>query len=276
MKKNIKLSLFSLCLSPLFLLTACVAPPSYTITASSSDLQLGYVQGATSQAKEEGSIIKLNAVSTSSSPFICWIKDNKTIVSNESEFELTYQQDTEGHYTAVFEETDIQKMIYAKLEEIEFAPAGATNIEYTIQTAMLTSGSNDYYDFVQGTLPKAEDEEPQEESVIYFGGAGADYVYVIKIKFKYTDSSNAETSFEYTLKTKIDKSTFSNAGSLVITENIEAVNTSIKLKFNKISLNEIKDEINVTPPETPDDDVPNDIPDIDIPPIELPDQPFGT
>lgn len=261
MKKSIKSLIWSICLTPAILLTACVPPPSYTITASSSDTQLGYVKGFETQEKQEGSKITISAVSTSQSPFLAWVKDDKTIVSNEESLNLIYNSKTAGHYTAVFEETSISKMSYASLTALNFSPAGYSKIEWTVSTAILSSGSNDYYQLTNGEYSPGQEHTVEADSVLYFGGAGDEYVYLIKLNFKLFNALNEETTFEYILQTKIDKNTFNDKAGLVINENIEALkSTPISLTFQKLSSKENNEFENVSPE---DDEEENETPPIE-------------
>lgn len=235
MKKLKKTAILSLCLSPLLLLTACVPPPSFTITASSSDMQLGYVQGVDKDAMEEGSKVTLNAIATTSSPFVCWIKDDVSVVSQEAKLNLTYNEKNAGHYTAIFEENDYAKMLYATFTDVKFSPSGYTKIEYQINTALMTSGSNDYYEFIDGEYTVGDEHSIEPVSVMYFGGAGDDYVYLLKIDFKLYDSANAETTYQYQMQTKISKNSFDDNGEFTINEEITALNSNISLKLKKLN-----------------------------------------
>ena len=235
MKKNKKATLISICLAPLLLLTACVPPASYTITASSSDTQLGYVHGFDKNAVEEGNKVTLSAVSTSENAFLCWIKDNKKIVSQEEKLTLIYNSNNQGHYTALFEEKDTSKMLYANLTEINFEPSGFTSVEYTLSTALLSSGSSDYYEFAYGEFVIGDEHTTDINSVMYFGGAGDEYVYLIKIAFKLYDSNNAETSYEYQLQTRIEKDSFNSEGLFIVEEKISAFESNLNLTFSKLN-----------------------------------------
>ena len=238
MKKSTKAMIISLCLSPVVLLTACVPPPSYTITASSSDLNLGYVKGYHEEQKEEGSKVTLTAVPTSDSAFICWVKDDKEIVSKEEKLNLTYNNKTAGNYTAVFDEPDISKMQYASIADFSFTPTGYSKVEYQVNTALLSSGSSDYYEFINGSYTIGQEEDFVSNSVIYFGGIGDEYTYLIKINFKLYSSTNEETTFEYTLQTKLTKENFVE-GETTITEEVSVLeNTTVGLKFEKLRYHE--------------------------------------
>jgi len=241
MKKSTKAMLFSLCMSPVILMTACVAPPSYTITASSSDISLGYVKGFDKQAMQKGQKVTISAISTSDSPFLCWIKDNKLIVSKEEKLNLTYNNKNEGHYTALFKENDITKMQYANLVDFSFSPSGYTKVDYEINTALLTSGSSDYYNFTNGSHTIGDKEEIQSNSVLYFGGIGDEYIYLIKLNLKLHDNKSQETSFEYTLQTNLNNDDFNNKGELVINEEVELLgNAALTLKFEKLNFDEVE------------------------------------
>ena len=239
MKKSKIATIFSLCLTPMLLLTACVAPPNYKITATSSDIQLGYVQGFDKDAMPEGNQVTLHAVSTSDSPFLCWIKDDKTIVSNKEKLTLTYNQENQGYYTALFEEKNISAMMYASLYDFEFSPQNCVKIEYELKTAILTSGSNDYYNFISSSYAVGDDYINKSPNVIYFGGAGDEYVYLLKVAFKLYDAQNAETSYEYQVETKVNKNAFDENGIFTITENVSALETNLTVKFKKLTAQDI-------------------------------------
>lgn len=235
MKKFKKTALLSLCLSPLLLLTACVSPPNFSITASSSDTQLGYVQGFDKTEMSEGTKVTLSAYELKENPFICWVKDNKKIVSQESKISLTYNSSNEGHYTAIFEESDISKMQYATITDIEFTPTGYTKVEYNLTTALLTSGSSDYYEFASGNYSIGEEHATDTMSVVYFGSTGDSYEYLLKINLKITDSQNAETSIEFQLQTKVNKNSFDNEGNCIVEESVTGFEDKLSLKLTKLN-----------------------------------------
>ena len=127
MKKFIKTFLIFLLLAPMLLLAACSDPSSYVITASPSDSLLGSVQGVSTEAMTEGTKITLvakeNTNTATSNPFICWVKDQTKVVSTEKSLELTYNATTAGNYTALFSETDPQKMMYVSIGDISLDSA---------------------------------------------------------------------------------------------------------------------------------------------------------
>lgn len=242
MKKSKLLIISSLCLSPLLLLTACVPPQSFSITASSSDSTLGNVYGQYFEEMQEGTKVTLKAVPTEDNTFVCWIKDNKQITSQESELNLSYNNETSGHYTAVFQETQISKMQYASLSGLDFEISGYSKVEFNVSTALVATGSDEYTDFVNGEYVAGQENSIDPSSVIYFGGAGQNLTYTIKVQFKLYDSQNTETTYEYLLNQKISQNTFNDKAGLIVCETISALNdATITFVFNKLTTEEVTD-----------------------------------
>lgn len=236
MKFSKKIAMLSICLTPLVLLTACVPPTSYLITASSSDTSLGFVQGYNRNAMPEGEKVTLVANATSESPFACWVKDDYKVVSNENSLKLTYTASNEGHYTAVFEEKDFSKMAYCTISEFDFSPSGFIHVEYSLKLAKLknSSGSSDFYEFMSGRYDTNGKITYKPETVLYFGGAGDNYVYLIKLNLTLFSSSGSN-SIEYQMNTRVGIDSFDSDGNLLIKENIEEVATDISITIKKLN-----------------------------------------
>ena len=120
MKKSLKIFLTCLFLCPLLILTACQSPAQYSITTNPSDSSLGSIPESSEinlNKKNEGTKITLSIKENypETNPFICWIKDYKKVVSSEKNLDLTYNAENEGNYTAVFEETSLNKMMFSSL-----------------------------------------------------------------------------------------------------------------------------------------------------------------
>lgn len=254
MKKSKMAVIASLCLTPLMLLTACTPTESYLISASSSDSSLGYVYGQFAEEKEEGSKVTINAVPKAGNTFVCWIKDNKKIASEEAELELTYNESTAGRYTAVFQESDSSKMQYASFANIDFAPEGYTKVQYKISTALLSIGSDEYSDVTDGEYSVGDTSKIGPTSVIYFGGAGRKYNWSIKINFKLFDAQNNETTFEYVLDQNVNKDTFNEKAGLKICEEIAEFNDAkVTITFDKLTTAEVTDYEKIGEVEEPAD-----------------------
>ena len=236
MKKSIKVLLFIFILCPIILLSACTSPPTYLITALPSDMRLGKVVGSyNNEQLAEGTTITLtaNESNSQSNPFICWIKDYKTVVSNEKELSLTYGQSTTGHYTAVFEETNLSNMMFASLNNIFFNPEGYQSIDWTISYARTTSGSS-YTDLETGSFAPGE-FDTNNQSIIYFGSAGANYEYSIQVNLTLTTATGATTEYTVSFHDLLTKNIFDENGSATITEYIEYFNADLSINFQKLN-----------------------------------------
>ena len=235
MKKFIKIFLFVLVLCPVMILSACTSPPTYLITALPSDMHLGKVIGAyNNEQLAEGTNITLTAIESNSqtNPFICWVKDYKKVVSTEKELSLTYGQSSTGHYTAVFEESNLTNMMFASLNNISFNPEGYESVNWTVKYARTTSGSS-YNELETGSFAPGE-FATSNQSIIYFGSAGSNYEYNITIELT-LQTGDATTDYTVNFRDLLSKNVFDETGSVTITEYIEFCNADISLKFQKLN-----------------------------------------
>lgn len=236
MKKSKKILISTLCLCPMLLLTACVPPPNYLITASSSDSTWGRAEGAIAEEMPEGTEMLLTVAETSPTdhPFICWVKDYKTVATTESIFKLSYTEETAGHYTAVFED-EASKMLFATLSSIEFDGSGYTNIDYTLNYSSSASGSNNYSQLSSGTFDPNAVYNTDLTSVLYFGSLGSVTEYKFEINVAITDSVGAITNHTIRFAQKVDNSTFAGTSSCQISAQVGETETNIKLTFQKLT-----------------------------------------
>ena len=236
MKKNLKIFVFLICLCPLILLTACTPPEKFLISALPSDSSLGSVQGVLTEKKEEGSKITLTAKENNSenNPFICWVKDYKTVVSNTKRLNLTYNSSSAGHYTAIFEEDSSSKMMFSCLSKIDFQPAGYTTINYEIYSALITSGSDEYAKFINGSYTIGSDSEVDKMQVIYFGGVGVNNEYKFKVNLKMLDVQGMETQYEFQINSLLNRNNFEGE-NCTISHHVSDFNADISLTFEKLT-----------------------------------------
>lgn len=233
MKKSIKTIFFTLCLCPAFILSACVPPPSYLITAKSSDIELGTVHGYKEKEMEEGYVVTLTA--NEINPFICWIKDDSLVAGTEKNLKLTYNEKTAGEYTAVFEENDISSMMYASLTSVNFEPNNYSSISYKISTALISRGSDNFSDFANGILKDGENTETDRTSIIKIDGIGQEYSYKILINLTLSNNQEGDNNVEFQISQIVDKTLFNDQGVCEITQYNENLNASITLTFEKLT-----------------------------------------
>lgn len=241
MKKSIKMFLISLCLCPLLLLSACGTTTYYTITVSPSDSVLGSVLGTLSDTTQvEGTTMTLTAKENNAqtNPFVCWIKNNNTVVGTDSTLVLTYNSDTAGRYTALFAETNPSSMMYTALNTITFDPADdVTSINFSLSYSRTASGSDVYTTLASQTITTENTYTSDHTSVLYLGSAGtiSSYQYRFSLQITTTDSTGRESSYTLTSQTILSNSYFNGTSSceIIIYDNIS--DSNIVLSFEKLN-----------------------------------------
>lgn len=247
MKKSLKVVLTGLFLCPALLFSACGSPAQYLITTNPSDSNLGSVMEASDvnlNTKAEGTKITLTAKENqpTTNPFICWIKDYKLVVSNSKELGLTYNQTNAGNYTAVFDETSQNKMLFASLYNVAFnidndvqSENNYTNVEYTVKYAILSSGSTNYSVLTDGRYNLTETSvNTNNRSVLYFGKAGADYNYVIRVDVTLKNATGGQLIQPFEFDNFVNKNDFDSNGNLVVTKQDPTCGT-LSLTFKKLN-----------------------------------------
>lgn len=239
MKKSIKTFLILLLMTPMLLLAACSEPSSYLIKATPSDSLLGSIQGASSDALVEGTkitlIAKENANTASTNPFICWIKDQSKVVSTEKTLDLTYNATNAGNYTALFAETDLQKMMYVSVGDI------ALNSELEIQTIdfklqyALSTASSDFRTITSSSFENGQNYISDYTNVLYLGNAASKNEYIIRLELvlTYTDAS-VTSPYYLEFASEINRNSFDGNGNLTITQFDQITQTDISISFSKI------------------------------------------
>ena len=133
MRKSLKLFLLMICLIPLALLSACGITQYYTISTISSSLDFGTANGGSLSAMAEGTEVTLTASEKKpeTNPFVCWIKDNSQIVSFDKSYSMTYSANTNGKYTALFQESlnTINKTRYVTISNVEITNVDSGNLK---------------------------------------------------------------------------------------------------------------------------------------------------
>lgn len=232
MKKLKKLILCFLFI-PILALTACVAPPSYLITVSRHG-SWGIIVGAPNGEMEEGSkaVISVEEADSQNHPFICWIKDYKKVYSTEKQIELVYGEETQGHYTAVFDE-DSENMLFSTISAVDIQDSTSySQIEYTILYSSNTSGSNNYFKLTSATIDATSSITPFQTdnlSVLYYGPLGASVEYKFKMNITCVDLEGNSAYYETSFPQIVNNQTTS------ISTNISDTNIIVSLKFDKIS-----------------------------------------
>ncbi len=237
MKKNLKFFVLALCLCPLLLLSACTTPDKFMISAKPSDPTLGSVQGVKNTEIEEGNKITLTAKENKAdtNPFICWIKDYKTIVSTDKNINLTYNASTAGHYTALFDEQNQAGMLFASLSEISFSPENYISAKYDITYSNVTSGSSDYFGYLSESYSTEPAVKTNTKSVLYFGGAGTNNTYKFNVTITLQAGQTNERKYSFQVNDLLSKSSFDNDGKYVVTQYLEPFETEISFTFEKLN-----------------------------------------
>ncbi len=234
MKKSIKTLLFVLLICPLLLLSACVPPDTFTITASSSEPAWGRVTDSPNEAVDEGTALSLGIIEIEQAehPFIGWVKDYEKFVSNKATLELTANAENAGHYTAIFDE-EANNMRFATLTAVAFDSSTYSSATFKINASVSTSGSSNYKAFAEGTLSAGELFETDLSSIIYFGALGSTREYKFEILL---ELSNAEGTTSKTIKfsDKLANDTFASTANCEISASIGETDT-VTLSFQKLS-----------------------------------------
>lgn len=235
MKKSKKFLLSALLLSPLITLTACVPPPSYLITASTYGSTWGHILGAQTEEKEENTKITMTAVELDEEnhPFICWVKNYHKVCSTENALELTYNEETEGHYTAVFHE-NYSSMMFASLSEITITNADYSSLKYSLRYSSNSSGSNNYSLFSEGEFDPSEAFKTDNSSVLYFGPIGNVVEYKFEFDVTFANEEAEEETKTIRITKKLDNNSFAN-GLCQLSGTLDNTEISVNLKFEKIS-----------------------------------------
>lgn len=238
MKRSKKILLATLLLCPLVMLSACVPPPSYLITTSSSDSTYGRVNGDRKDKMVEGSKITLSVIEDDplNHPFVCWVKDYKTVVSAENALEIEYNEDTAGHYTAVFHE-ETTSMRFTTLSSIDVETTGFVSIEYKLDYSSSSSGSSNYSLLTEGTFETSSLYKTDNTSVLYFGTLGSNIEYKFIMNAILTDSQGNSSNHQFQFSDKV------NSDMTTISATDETSNTTITLTFEKISYDIYQSEI---------------------------------
>lgn len=246
MKKSVKILLSILCLCPMLLLSACTSSTTYIINVYWSDSTYGSVVGNfTNPRQVEGTTMTLvaneNNSTSSTNPFICWIKNDSKVVSTDKELTLTYNSSTQGDYIAVFEETNPSKMIYTSLDGLVISGLDSyIGVTFVLSYATIEN-SNVFIPFESGSISETGEFISDHTSVLCFGGSGereeSQYRFRIEITSPTEDGTITNT---YTSQGYFNNSSFNGQlqTSIVITGINEEV---ITLNFEKINMTLFED-----------------------------------
>ena len=249
MKKSIKFFLLILWLCPIILLSACGTTTYYSIFVSPSDSVLGSVLGTLSNTTQvEGTTMSLTARENNSStnPFICWIKDNSTVVSTDINLNLTYNSQNAGRYTALFEETSPNSMMYTAVDSITFQiPTNTTSISFELKYYRASSGSEQSITLESGQLTTSNIYNSNHNSLLYLGSVGTlnSYQYRLSMDITLIDNSGRETIYSLTGQTTLDNTAFNRQQSVDILLEDSISNTQIVISFVKLTKNLFSENI---------------------------------
>lgn len=240
-----------LCLLPSFALFACTQTTYHLITALPSDSLFGQVEGMDNfNEKVAGTKITLTAIekNETNNPFVCWIKDNKEIVGTERSLSLTYGQETEGDYTALFKENDQDKMLYSKFDSASVDTKGISTSVYSISSIVVQ--------LQWSRIDIAESENPPEieinfassgssqtlkdfddKDVFYFGSLGQSVEYKFKGKViivgKNRQGQETTDEFNLTFQNNLSKSLSFNGGKCILNGSFAGKSKNINITFVK-------------------------------------------
>ena len=245
MKKSFKIILFLFCLCPIVLLTACGSPEKFFILARVSDYTLGSFQGLVEdQYQPEGTSINLIAnespETAETNPFICWVKDNKSVITTEKSLPLTYSAATAGTYTAVFHTSKQEQMRYSSLNKISLENAeNYASVEYSISYANITSDSDSLMILEEGKYNLEAEYKTDNKSLLYFGkpGENNEFKILINLKLFTAEGSYFEIPLEY--ENLLTSSDFDTNGTANITQecNSDMLDASIPITLTFQKLN---------------------------------------
>lgn len=241
MKKSLKILLSTLCLFPILIFSGCKSPSEYTISARPSDSFLGSIPEVSNlnlSAKKEGSKITLNVKENfpDTNPFICWVKDYKKVVSVEKTLSLTYSENTAGNYTAVFHEISQSNMMFASVDSLSFIPEteNYVSVNYEMMYARDISGSTNFSSLENGSFNIEENYKTNNSSIVYFGSAGDNYRYNIRVHIELTSRDNTLTTFYIDFTEDVNKSIFDSNGVASISESYGEIGI-LNITFKKLN-----------------------------------------
>lgn len=244
MKKSKKFLFASLLAIPMIALVGCVPPNSYTINALPSDSNLGSILGAKNDISAyEGTSLNLSVkeLKPQTNPFICWVKDYKTVVSSEKTLNLKYNENTQGAYTAIFEEQDLTKMMYSSFSSANITTSNFAGVKYTLSYARTAFGSSNYIVMNEGSLVPSETLNTSNTDVLYFGGLGENFEYKIKIALTFLQANGSETTYTVDFSNFVSRSAFDDNGQVTLSGTIpnlpssaDDTNSYINLTFTKL------------------------------------------
>lgn len=242
MKKSVKILLSILCLCPVLLLTACGESNYYTINVGTSEQKFGYIiSNYTDPRQFEGTTMTLTAIEKdqTNNPFICWIKDNNTVVSTDEVLTLTYNSSTAGDYVALFEETKPSGMIYMTLDN--FAITGLdsySNVTFSLSYSTINNISSNTT-FESGSLSEIGEFTSNNRNVLYLGKPGETDTYQYQFKISLTIPTidgNVTNTYTSTSGQYLNNDSFDDA----MTTSINIVGddgVNIVLNFEKLNQN---------------------------------------
>lgn len=141
MKKISRLKTFAiiaLFLLPVLMLSAWDQVSYFYVEVYRSNSR-GEVHGPNKTSKiAEGKQVELSATN-GSGEFICWIKDSSQVVSADSTYKFTMNQETQGSYLGLFTESSPTQMMYATLSGVMVNVEGITKMNVIVNIVPTTA-----------------------------------------------------------------------------------------------------------------------------------------
>lgn len=239
-KKNIiKICLIFVLLLALALLTACGETAYFTISALPSDAYLGSIDGVQNESLAEGTKITLTAKekNAETNPFLCWVHNDGTIVSTNPSFNLSYNETTQGNYTAIFAEQTASQMMYASITQISATlPNDVASLDIVLLSAIIEDGSNIYTTKLSGNLSNGIFETDKTSVVCFRDETGSNsFTFQLQISINYTDGSHSTQSYPLNFNTTLTRTLFGSNSTYTISQNDTNLGAEIYITFEKLS-----------------------------------------
>lgn len=243
-KSFIKICLVFVLFLSLVLLTACGETAYFTISALPSDAQLGSIDGVQDESLSEGTRITLTAreKNAETNPFLCWVHNDGTIVSTNTNLDLTYNESTQGNYTAIFAEQSPSQMMYASITQISATlPSDVASLDVVLLSATVEDGSNIYSTKLSGNLENGILETDKTSVVCFRDETGSNsFTFQLQISINYTDGSHSTQSYTLNFNTTLTRTLFGSNSTYSISQNDTNLGTTISITFEKLSVDLIQ------------------------------------
>lgn len=220
----------TLLIVPMFVLSACDETKYYYVFAKSSSSN-GTIGGPDGKNKiAEGTEITLSANENS---FICWIRNERKVVSIDKIYRFNLNSSNDGVYTALFQES-YSTMNYFVLTDLKVEIKGYTqfNIKINITPTTATTEKDILY---EGNLGEGN-KNVYDGSVFSFLNEST---YLIDAEVSYDFNNDGQAQKVINVQRILQKNRFNDDGSYQINaslENAEDDNALLTLGFKKLDL----------------------------------------